>query len=181
VDRCWLLTWTTYGTWLPGDVRGFVSEVRTEEGAQVRHNTPGTPCDANMPALRRYAESVMTAEPVYLTLAQARALIEQFQETARFRQWLLLAAAVMTNHVHLVVGVPGDPDPEKLLGDFKAYATRTLNRGWGRRENDRWWTQSGSKRILASSDAIRQAVHYVLKKQPNPLALWGAPEPASPE
>ena len=26
--RYWLLTWTTYGTWLPGDDRGFVSPVR---------------------------------------------------------------------------------------------------------------------------------------------------------
>ena len=27
MDRYWLLTWTTYGTWLPGDARGFVSNV----------------------------------------------------------------------------------------------------------------------------------------------------------
>lgn len=27
--RCWLLTWTTYGTWLPGEDRGFVSPVRS--------------------------------------------------------------------------------------------------------------------------------------------------------
>ena len=25
IDRIWFLTWTTYGTWLPGDERGFVS------------------------------------------------------------------------------------------------------------------------------------------------------------
>jgi len=28
-DRHWLLTWTTYGTWLPGDARGFVSPIPT--------------------------------------------------------------------------------------------------------------------------------------------------------
>jgi hypothetical protein len=32
MDRFWLLTWTTYGTWLPGDERGFVSEVRDDSG-----------------------------------------------------------------------------------------------------------------------------------------------------
>ena len=26
----WLLTWTTYGTWLPGDERGFVGNVVEE-------------------------------------------------------------------------------------------------------------------------------------------------------
>ena len=54
----------------------------------------------------------------------------------------------MANHVHVVVGVPGDPEPERLLADFKAWGTRRLNRGWGRREH--WWTQGGSK-----EDAIR--------------------------
>src|SRR5947209_816005 len=27
MDRYWFLTWTTYGTWLPGDARGFVGRV----------------------------------------------------------------------------------------------------------------------------------------------------------
>jgi hypothetical protein len=27
--RYWFLIWTTYGTWLPGDDRGFVSPVRS--------------------------------------------------------------------------------------------------------------------------------------------------------
>ena len=28
IDRNWFLTWTTYGTWLPGDPRGFVGSLR---------------------------------------------------------------------------------------------------------------------------------------------------------
>ena len=34
-DRHWLLTWTTYGTWLPGDDRGSVVDSRPH-----RQNTP---------------------------------------------------------------------------------------------------------------------------------------------
>src|SRR5262245_29653151 len=142
MDRYWLLTWTTYGTWLPGDRRGFVSPVRDESGQQVLHNTPDEPCDADPPLLQAYAGSIMTADAVRLNLLQAGAIAEQVRETAHHRGWRLLALAVMNNHVHVVVGVLGDPDPEKLLGDFKAWATRRLNAGWGRRE--RWWTQSGS-------------------------------------
>jgi hypothetical protein len=32
VDRVWMITWTTYGTRLPGDARGFVSNVRDGPG-----------------------------------------------------------------------------------------------------------------------------------------------------
>ena len=32
MDRHWFLTWTTYGSWLPGDPRGFVSQLRDDYG-----------------------------------------------------------------------------------------------------------------------------------------------------
>jgi hypothetical protein len=139
MDRFWLLTWTTYGSWLPGDPRGLVSEVRDESGEKVLHNTPGAPCDADLPPLQAYAASIMTEGAVLLVPAQAEALAGQLRETASHRGWRLLVLAVMANHVHVVVGVPGDPDPDKLLADFKAYGTRRLNKGWGRREH--WWAQ----------------------------------------
>lgn len=173
MDRFWLLTWTTYGSWLPGDARGFVSEVRDEEGDRVLHNEPGTPCDADLPSLERFAASRMTEVGVFLNQAQAEAVALQLRETARHRGWRLLALAVMANHIHVLVGVPGDPDPEKLLGDFKAWCTRRLNQGWGQR--DRWWTQSGSRRRKKTDDALRTALCYV-RDQPYALVVWLDPE-----
>ncbi len=78
----------------------------------------------------------------------------------------------MYNHWHVVVEVPGNPPPGKILGDFKAYATRCLNRKYGRPPSGTWWTDDGSKRILRNERAVPNAVGYVLKKQPNPLVLW---------
>jgi REP element-mobilizing transposase RayT len=173
MDRFWLLTWTTYGTWLPGDPRGFVSEVRDENGEKVLHNTPGTLCDADLPPLQAYAAAIMTEDAVLLDLARAEALAEQLRETAGHRGWRLLALAVMVNHVHLVVGVPGDPDPEKILGDFKAWCTRRLNGGWGPREH--WWTQGGSRRPKKTAAALRAAIKYV-RDQPPALVVWLDPE-----
>jgi hypothetical protein len=34
----WLLTWTTYGTWLPGDERGFVGNVVEEPANDAIHS-----------------------------------------------------------------------------------------------------------------------------------------------
>ncbi|MGL6096021.1 MAG: transposase [Fimbriiglobus sp.] len=169
MDRVWLLTWTTYGTWMPGDRRGFVSPVPTDGGPAVRHNLPGTPYDANHPDLLTAARSRMLGDPVRLTRDQAVRLVPQFRETARHRDWRLLAAAVMGNHVHLVVGVPGDPEPADLLRDFKAYGGRMLNRDFGKPAGGTWWTESGSRRKLPDERAVRAAVAYV-RNQANALA-----------
>src|SRR5438270_6736343 len=116
--RAWLLTWTTYGTWLPGDDRGSVTSVRANPGPRVEHDQPGTPVDGSMPGLRAAAAATLKGSPVYLEAEHAAALLTQWHETAAYRHWRLRGVAIMANHVHLVVEVPDDPDPEKLVGDF---------------------------------------------------------------
>lgn len=170
-DRYWLLTTTTYATWLPGDDRGFVSPVPAEKGGWELHNMPGTPYDADLPNLEQAARERLKAPPIYLIQQQATVLVEQFHETARFRYWRLCAAAIMRNHFHIVVGVPGDPAPGKILGDFKSYGSRSLNRAFGKPASDTWWTEAGSKRKLKNNDAVIAAVIYV-RDQFRPLVVW---------
>jgi REP element-mobilizing transposase RayT len=175
MDRHWLITWTCYGTWLAGDSRGFVSNVRGEDDRAVRHNMPGTPCDANMPLLEAWMRDRMKGEPVALDGRDAEALIAQYQETARIRGWELQAASVMFNHTHVVVSVPGDPDPDLILETLKSWATRSLKKHRTLPPNGTYWTAKGSKRKLKDTDALAGAVVYVVKQQPNPLAVWYAP------
>ena len=84
-DRWWLLTWTTYGTWLPGDQRGFVSPHWGPAVKQRRHNRAGTPYDSGLPALLSEATSNLKGEPIYLVLDQAQAVYAQFEETIGYR------------------------------------------------------------------------------------------------
>ncbi|MBM3139796.1 MAG: hypothetical protein FJZ92_06150 [Chloroflexi bacterium] len=114
----------------------------------------------------------MKGERVWLDRTQARTLIGQFQETSRSRGWRLIAIAILVNHVHIVVGVPGDPDPSAALSDLKAYGSRALSRRHGRR---RWWTESGSRRRLVDEPAVITATRYV-RDQRSPLATWVDPE-----
>ena len=100
MTRRWLLTWTTYGTWLPGDARGFVAPIQDESGQRVIHNVYGAPYDADMPRLRAYAQRLQKQPTVWLTAAQAKVIQQQFHETARMRNWHLHAFAIMANHVH---------------------------------------------------------------------------------
>jgi REP element-mobilizing transposase RayT len=128
-----------------------------------------------MPGLYQAAEQQLQGDPIRINLEQARALLAQFQETARVRGWQLLAVGIMANHVHLVVGVNGDPAPKKILGDFKAWGSRRLTTGWGKPPSDTWWTYGGSKRKLPDDRAVRAAIWYV-RNQENPLVIWLAPE-----
>ncbi len=176
MDRYWFLTCCTYGSWLPGDERGFVDTWRDTSGRRVIHNIPGTPYDADMPALKQYAEQLLKCDPIRFTLPHAEALLDQFLETAAYRGWQMLAIGIMANHVHWVLGVPGDPDPNKVLGDLKAYGSRTLNRRWAKPASDTWWADKGSKRKLSGEDAVLAAVRYVLNQE-FPLVIWTAAIP----
>jgi REP element-mobilizing transposase RayT len=86
----------------------------------------------------------------------------------------LRAVAIMVNHYHLVVQVPDDPKPTKILADFKAYATRALSHRFGAPASETWWTSKGSKRKLPDDRALANAINYVLYKQPNPLVVWSS-------
>lgn len=165
-----------YGNWLPGDNRGFVSNVRVDDGPEIRHNIPGTEYDANMPCLEAYARGKLSGEPVRISVEQAEALLEQFHETVDYRGRRLLAVGIMANHCHVVIGVPRDPEPAQMLQSLKSYGSRKLNRHWTRPTGGTWWTESGSKRKLPDDAAVLGAVQYVVD-QDYPLLIWTAEVP----
>jgi REP element-mobilizing transposase RayT len=172
MDRYWLITWTTYGTWLAGDDRGFVSNVYSDDGGpEVRHNSPGTDCDSSVTGLEMYVRDRMLDDPFHLSEQQANTLISQFQETSRIRKYELCTASIMYNHMHLLIGVPGDPDPHRLRELFKSWATRALLKQWKLPKSGEFWTAKGSVR-KKEGDAIPTAAIYVARKQPNPLATY---------
>jgi REP element-mobilizing transposase RayT len=153
-----------------------VSHVRDEKGDLVIHNIPGTPFDADMPALEAHVREKMKGPPVRLDKQAAEALIAQYQETCRIRGWELQAASVMHNHTHVVVGVPGDPEPQSILETLKSWATRAVKKLRPLPPNGTFWTGKGSKRKLPGDQAVRDGVIYVVRKQPNPLAVWFHPK-----
>ncbi|MEM6799600.1 MAG: transposase [Planctomycetota bacterium] len=174
----WLLTSTTYGTWLPGDLRRSVTSVRERRddeafsGSRREHDLPGTAYEIGMPGLQRSAAARMKGPRVLLSGAQAQRLLDQLRETARHRHATLHAAAIMANHFHLIVTADDHVEPGKLLGDLKSYGSRVLNEAFGQPRSGTWWTARGSKRKLPDNAAIASAINYVLHRQPNPLAIW---------
>ena len=86
------------------------------------------------------------------------------------RGWKLLAAHVRSSHVHVIVD--GEAPPEKVMNDFKAYASRALNRLGREQPGRRRWAQHGSTRWLWKDQDVREAIRYVVEEQGEPMAVF---------
>jgi REP element-mobilizing transposase RayT len=150
------ITWTTYGTWLPGDARGWV---RWGE-CGVKPPDPEREHDAG----KRMVESA-----VVLTEEQ-RALVEQtVRDHCRIRGWILHALNARTNHVYVVV--TADRDPQEVMHQFKAWCSRKLSDAAGlvgtvaKKAGRRlWFTEGGNKEVIESEDYLINAIQYVLEQ-----------------
>ena len=159
----YLLTWTTYGTWLPGDERGWV---KRHEG----HQLPDRP--RRLEALARMAEDACR-----LNLSERRLVEETVGEHCRLRQWALHAVNCRSNHVHVVVTARAQPD--EIRRQLKAWTARKLKQI--RSESDttsselptaareQWWTERGSKRYLNDEESLEAAILYVRDAQDAPF------------
>lgn len=98
-------------------------------------------------------------------------VIEAIQHRVQTNRWRVFEHVIMANHCHLAVGVPGDPDPEELLRDFKSYGSRKLNRSGHTVPHDKRWTKSGSKRKLPDDESVLNAIQYTIDQE-YPLVVW---------
>jgi REP element-mobilizing transposase RayT len=140
----WFLTWTTYGTWLPGDDRGWVLRGRGERPAD--------------PVLVRTSAARMTESACRLSPEQRAAVESQIAETRHVRGWTLHAVNCCTNHVHVVLSAPRETAPPSIRETLKAWTTRRL-RGMDSARRQ-WWTERGSLRPLYDHEALAAAILY---------------------
>ncbi len=153
----YFITFTTYGTWVHGDERGSVDR---------RQNGFGEPLVESEYALRMYRSTLMTEPPFTMDAECREIVLAAIRQHAEFRGWNLVAAHVRSSHVHLVVAA--NVEPETVMTQFKARASRALNAGVARKR----WTRHGSTRHLSSEESIRRAVHYTVAEQGQAMALY---------
>ena len=151
----YFITWTCYGTWLHGDERGSVD---------LDHNIPGEPLVPTSASRLQREVQLLQAAPVRLNDSARRIVTKTIEDHCRIRRWEVLGLNVRTNHVHVVV-TAGDCAPERVMNDFKVWATRRLREAGLFRHEDRIWTRHGSTRYLNDPAAIEAAVNYVRERQ----------------
>ena len=116
----------------------------------------------------------MLQDPYVLDAVARPVVLAAIQRHCAYRGWNLLAAHVRSNHVHIIV--EAETRPERIMNEFKSYASRELNQLTGESPDRRRWARHGSTRWLWKDQDVRHALQYVIEEQGEPMALFVAGE-----
>ena len=140
----YMITWTTYGTWLQGREKGFVKngEVRGENVA-----------------IKKDCEKKLEGEPVRLGHSDKNVVKDAILEAAKRFQQKICAIAVCSNHVHIVAEYVEVP-MSVLVGYYKNAGRVALKKcGF----EGKVWTRGFDKRFCFSEKDLKARVDYVDK------------------
>ena len=162
----YFITFSTYGTWLHGSEKGSVDDFNNEYGKSFVAPDPQ----------REQGERELMTQPAYVLSAEKRTVVrDSIVDICVEKGWHLLALHVRTNHIHLVIHAERDPD--RLMSDLKARASRDLTRAGYDHPNRRRWARHGSTRHLFQLDQVQEKITYTLDEQGPRMAVYECKEP----
>jgi REP element-mobilizing transposase RayT len=138
----YMVTWTTYGTWLEGEKKGYVKKGQILEGNET---------------LREKSKRNQKDATVRLSKKQRSVVSEAILAGAARTGENVFAIAVLSNHVHIVVHYNGKPIGRTVsrLKKTAYYAMRECGfRG-------RLWTRGYDRRYCFDEESLRARVDYV--------------------
>jgi len=138
----YMITWTTYGTWLQGDNRRYV-----KNGKILPRNDK----------LKSVNQKQQESQTVKLS-AKQRQIIEQaiLQEAQRVNQ-KVLALAVCSNHVHIAAEVSAE-SIEQVVHRYKYSATLALRKCG---VENKVWSKGFDKRFCFSNRELERKIRYI--------------------
>jgi REP element-mobilizing transposase RayT len=140
----YMITWTTYGTWLQGGEKGFV------KNGNVRGENI---------AIKKDCEKKLEGKPVRLGRREKEIVRNTIMEAAKRFEQKILAIAVYSNHVHIIceyVDVPINV----IVGYYKNAGRVALQKSGF---EGRVWTKGFDKRFCFSEKDLRTKIDYVNK------------------
>ncbi len=150
----YMITFHTYGTWLHGTHRGSIVRAR---------NVPGTPILDGDSDWERERFKSQRCVAFVLGTGQRSVVDRTIREVCAHRNWELFELNVRTNHVHVVVNA--SKSPERVMNDFKAYATRRMRETGLLALEQVVWARHGSTRYLWNDRSVALACEYVREGQ----------------
>ena len=140
----YMLTWTTYGSWLQGDHRGWV-----ENGVIYRPSS----------ALENANCQQMKAKPAILTKEQKILASQAIIAESKKLNQEIFALATCSNHVHIVAGNI-NLTIGRVVSHYKHAARLALQEhGF----NGKLWTHGFDKRYCANAQELNAKIDYVRK------------------
>jgi REP element-mobilizing transposase RayT len=141
----YMITWTTYGSWVQGDKRGFVKR--------------GKILDGNA-GLERANKSIQKYEKVKLTHGQRKVVEECILKSAHEIGQKVCAIAVCSNHVH-VVAECCKKSIEAAASLYKTKSMAAVCRQYAIKQ--RIWSTGFDKRFCFSREDLDHKIAYVNK------------------
>jgi REP element-mobilizing transposase RayT len=138
----YMITFTTYGTWLQGDERGFVKDCTTYAANQAL-------ADSNKQDLSK--------SPVRLSKDHRAIAAKAIYEKADKLNQKILALVVCSNHIHVVVDYV--PIPMGKVVSYYKDAAQVALRKVGL--TGRVWTKGFDKRYCFDEQALKSRIDYV--------------------
>lgn len=135
----YMVTWTTYGTWLQGDKRGYV-----KKGVTLKGND----------RLELANEDLQKHDAIILTFAERDIVSKAIIAEAKKIGQTIEAIAVRSNHVHIAAR-PCKESIEQIVSRYKNISRMALNR------KERIWTHGFDKQFCFSEQDFRQRIEYV--------------------
>lgn len=137
----YMITWTTYGTWLQGDERWYVKDGQT------------LPPDENLKSAnqRNQKFQIVTLDDNQKQIVKDAIIAESQRVNHK-----ILALAVCSNHIHLVALANSEP-MEQFVRRYKAAGTNALRRYY----SNKIWTKGYDKRFCFSQEQLKRKIEYV--------------------
>lgn len=159
------ITLNTYGTWLPGDPRGF----------RTRHHREHVEGDYKSPPPKgtyekRYKQSkhLLLKPSRKLTRRERKTILHAFVSRLQSKEAVVAALAVGATHVHMIIKYK-PIDIRSVVGDAKKHAWHVLYR---QGISGRLWAKRSRAERIRNRQHQLNAVRYVLRHQKDGAAVW---------
>ncbi|QDS96143.1 hypothetical protein FF011L_49510 [Roseimaritima multifibrata] len=152
----YFITWTCYGTFLPGDSRGWT---KWHKGEMIPR-----------PQLEDWCRDQLSESIVWLDDLQRNAVNSVVCKHCKIRGWMLHEVNCRSNHCHVVV-TASLYKGEVVRDQFKSWAKRKLKEdqrsefGMEGHVREHWWTRRGSVRYVFDEESLDAAIRYTRDAQ----------------
>lgn len=138
----YMITWTTYGSWLQGDERGYVKNGQIMDA------------DNN---IRTICQNLQKSETVVLDSAEKEIVKQAILDDADKIGQVIKAIEVRSNHVHIAAETCSQ-SMEQVVSRYKNIAMFALNKN-GRQ--GRIWTRGFDKRFCFTREELDRKIKYI--------------------
>ena len=143
----YMITWTTYGTWLQGDKRGYVKD-----------GIIFAPNDALMEANRQN----QSKDAVTMSKEQRQLVEKAILDEAELQKQTIYSISVQANHIHIVAEYIPKPIG-RIVACYKKAGRLALH---STGITGKVWTQGYDKRFCFDHDSLQKRIDYVKNHPP---------------